>query len=179
MNTKDLGWIPSPRTQFVGIDASVPTGFCFYDKQKEENVPTPMDALGGEITAITRDEKTFKGQTHPKLKIQIQVGYQTFIVQTGRYTAFAKSTLSALDTLRGKLAANGRTLKGTPVGLMVKVLTGDDGDAVAVGEVFSLENGKTVWVGDNRARSNDEVEAAIDRLIDDVGTYEYKPKDRS
>lgn len=166
------GFGPSPRTRFVYVTTDVPTGFAYFDHDAGELVPTEGDALYGRVTAISRGEKLYKGKTNHKLKIDVQAGPRTFVIETGRYTAFAKSVLPALLITQELLAKKGGNLKDTDIGMMVKILEGDD-DRVALGEVFNSDTGRTVFVGDRRPQNEQDVEDIIDALVEAVGTHEY------
>lgn len=99
-NDIQLGFGPSPRPQYVYLDADTdPNGWYFFDHASESRVPIEEAALTGELVKVETTEKEFRGKTNPKVQFHVSAGPRNYIIETGRYTAFARCMLAALSRM--------------------------------------------------------------------------------
>src|SRR5690606_2802218 len=102
--------------------------FYRWDKAAEERVPLGGDSLTGKVVAVTRGEKEYRNKPVPKLQVTVEAGLTRYVIETGRYTAFARSLLKGLSEFHDRLG----DLTEDLVTITARSYTGENtGDTVA------------------------------------------------
>lgn len=115
MSEISLGFGPSPRPEYVYIDADVqPYPWYFFDHNEEKKVPIEHPALTGVVTAVETSEKEFRGKTNQKVQVHVRAGARNYVIETGRYTAFSRCMMAGLSRMGAANVSRPITIEPQP-----------------------------------------------------------------